>query len=319
MSMSKYSTLTAPYVVPGLPEPDVRHFVAPDGTTLIYTTYGDMTNAADSLVVFQVSGWGLSSYYPARAFSEHLTPRGPLLFVSPRGTDIQPDLRPDKNTISTAYMAEDLEALRVHLDLPAFPVLLGHAHGGTIALTYAELYPSHVKQLILIDHRVDIALDAESNMPMLEKLSDDPRFAPSVDALFNQGPLDTDEQLTAHILSVAPAYFHDPERCMPSDLMYVARDGVPLVSAWCMSNLAECDERDKDADARRVAALPQVTARTLIIFGKQDVICSLAGAELTHRGIPGSQLHIIDGCGHAPWIEQPEELWNVIFPFLSEQ
>ncbi|KIY47207.1 alpha/beta-hydrolase, partial [Fistulina hepatica ATCC 64428] len=282
--------------------PEIHHFVAPDGALLVYTTYGDTQMAGKALIVVATPGWGVSSWFAARTFHRFIA-RGPVLVLSSRGTDVLPQFRPDKHTMSTVQMAHDLDALRTHLNLTSFPVLAGYAHGGTIALTFAELYPERVDRLILAAHRLDVEVDAQESISALEQLADDPRFAASVEALFNQGPLDNDEEFTKH-LSAQGITLDDV--------------GVPPMSSWCMRNLTECDGRDEDLIKRRVEALSNVTARTLIVFGKQDRICSVAGAERTRRGIPNSQLHLIDECGHALWLEKPEAFWRILFDFLPD-
>jgi pimeloyl-ACP methyl ester carboxylesterase len=63
---------------------------------------------------------------------------------------------------------------------------------------------------------------------------------------------------------------------------------------------------------RRLRKLP-----TLIVWGRQDAIVPLSAAEVYHTSIPGSQLVVLDNCGHHPEIEQADEFVRHVQAFLS--
>jgi pimeloyl-ACP methyl ester carboxylesterase len=70
-------------------------------------------------------------------------------------------------------------------------------------------------------------------------------------------------------------------------------------------------------------ALPHVLRRlrklpTLIVWGRQDGIVPLSAGEAYHRAIPGSQLVVLDRCGHRPEIEQADEFVRVVREFLQD-
>ena len=52
--------------------------------------------------------------------------------------------------------------------------------------------------------------------------------------------------------------------------------------------------------------LPHIKAPTLIISGREDIPCALAGHELILKHIPDAQLAIIEECGHMMCMEQPQ-------------
>ena len=65
------------------------------------------------------------------------------------------------------------------------------------------------------------------------------------------------------------------------------------------------------------AALPNTSAPTLVIWGRNDQFVTVAHAEVLRRMLPNVQVQIWDRCGHAPQIEHPEkfnetalEFWN---------
>jgi proline iminopeptidase len=65
----------------------------------------------------------------------------------------------DSTQMSTAVMADDIDRLRSYLGLDSI-YLMGHSHGGAIALDYAERYPQRVRKVVLIDAEV---LDDQAN------------------------------------------------------------------------------------------------------------------------------------------------------------
>jgi pimeloyl-ACP methyl ester carboxylesterase len=63
---------------------------------------------------------------------------------------------------------------------------------------------------------------------------------------------------------------------------------------------------------RRLRKLP-----TLVVWGRQDAIVPLSVAEVYHASIPGSQLVILDNCGHHPEVEQSDQFVRHVQPFLA--
>ncbi len=56
---------------------------------------------------------------------------------------------------------------------------------------------------------------------------------------------------------------------------------------------------------------------TLVIWGREDAIVPLSAGEAYHAAIPGSQLVVLDRCGHHPHIEQPDTFVKHIQDFLG--
>jgi len=62
--------------------------------------------------------------------------------------------------------------------------------------------------------------------------------------------------------------------------------------------------------------LSMITCNTLLIWGKNDVITPPEVAHIFNRDIRNSRLVFINGCGHAPMMEKPEEFNNYLMDFL---
>jgi pimeloyl-ACP methyl ester carboxylesterase len=63
--------------------------------------------------------------------------------------------------------------------------------------------------------------------------------------------------------------------------------------------------------------MSEITAPTLITFGRYDMVTSLRFAEGLKNGIRSSELLIFDGCAHAPIYEQVEEFNTRTLEFLK--
>ena len=55
---------------------------------------------------------------------------------------------------------------------------------------------------------------------------------------------------------------------------------------------------------------------SLIVWGLDDSIVPLSAGELYHSSIPGSELVVMEQCGHRPDIEKPAEVAEIITKFI---
>ncbi len=63
----------------------------------------------------------------------------------------------------------------------------------------------------------------------------------------------------------------------------------------------------------------EIRAPTLVVWGRQDKLVPLALGERLAQTIPGARLEVIEGCGHLPSVEKPEEFGRVVEGFLEAQ
>lgn len=64
--------------------------------------------------------------------------------------------------------------------------------------------------------------------------------------------------------------------------------------------------------------LSAVGCPTLILHGDRDDIIAVGHAHILHQGIPGSQLAVLEGCGHQLHRERPEEFRRLVLDFLRQ-
>jgi 3-oxoadipate enol-lactonase len=69
----------------------------------------------------------------------------------------------------------------------------------------------------------------------------------------------------------------------------------------------------------RGASLARVRARTLVLHGELDAMAAAAGAKLLADGIPGAELHLVPGCGHAVPLEHPQATARLLIDWVRRQ
>jgi pimeloyl-ACP methyl ester carboxylesterase len=72
----------------------------------------------------------------------------------------------------------------------------------------------------------------------------------------------------------------------------------------------------KDITALR-DAIPRVKARSLLIWGTRDGAVDLRSSEPLMQAMPGCELALIQGAGHLPFEERPEEFNRLVLDFLE--
>lgn len=182
------------------------------------------------------------------------------------------------------FKSLDLEAKRISTFVDNKTILIGWSMGGMIAMQLAANFP--VGGLVLI--------------------STTPKFIKSEDYLYGL-TLTLLIKLRREVKANGISAFHT----------LVFKDKRLKGLAFPTSEQAEkeLDELEK-IDLRPV--LPEIKVPTLIIHGSKDEVCLPAAAKYLRENIPGSQLVILEGIGHAPMIEAPGILNLHLQKFFSK-
>jgi pimeloyl-ACP methyl ester carboxylesterase len=116
-----------------------------------------------------------------------------------------------------------------------------------------------------------------------------------------------------HLTAIRRMY-GDPRRVSPGTLEgyspQVLRPGRALDILNTMSHW------QKDITALR-DAIPRVKARSLLIWGTRDGAVDLRSSEPLMQAMPGCELALIQGAGHLPFEERPEEFNRLVLDFLE--
>ena len=255
-------------------------FTSRDGRKLTYRKLGH-----GPVVVCHPGGPGFSADYfgDLAALWERFT----LIMLNPRGTGGS-DRPADRRAYTVDDYVSDVEDLRQHLGLERM-LLLGHSHGGVVAMAYAAEHPARVRRLVLSSSLARFGPEAQAAMRAgMEKRASQPWAADAMAALEAEqaGEFKTDEELSRLFFREMPLYFAhfgaaeagylDTLRTEP-----INGDALKLFN----------DEIFTTFDLR--SSLSSVTAPTLVLTGDEDFICGPACAAEICAGIAGARSSIV--------------------------
>ncbi len=234
-----------------------------------------------------------------------------LVLLDPRGTG--GSSRPaDRGAYRIEDYVSDLEELRAHLGLERMH-LLGHSHGGIVAMAYVARYPERIERLILAS---TLACSSPEQLQALEagmeRHAGEPWYADARAALEAEeaGNFASDEELADLVIREFPFYFAnygEAERAYLDTL----RGEVPNADTLRLFN----KEIWESFDLR--PQLARITAPTLVITGQADFITGPVSAAEIGEGIAGAETVILPDTGHFISIEAPEAFRDAVLEFLQ--
>jgi pimeloyl-ACP methyl ester carboxylesterase len=269
----------------------VKRFASYDGTSLAYHTIGE----SDRPLVCVPGGPAQSA-----AYLGDLGGLTGLVMLDNRATGGS-DRAADPESYRADRLAEDIEALRIHLGLSRMD-LLGHSAGAGVAMIYAARYPERIERLILVTPGLRAAgfeLTGEQWLKHLEIRRGEPWFEEAYEAVRNDGP----RQL-----------------CEP---FYYGR--------WdeAARKYSEAQHRDEEAkewyfttDWKAVAAptvegLAALKAPVLVVAGELDPGPTPAMAARFVEMLGNGRLVVQPNAGHFPWVDDPDAFSGTVREFLG--
>lgn len=301
------TTATPPEAPP--PPPPPTPAVAPLVRTQIATPAGALSYLSGGVdgghPLIMLHGWGATVRIWANVAAT-LAPQRKLYLLDLPGAGATPA----RLTIPTLNaLADELRAFVATLGLERFD-LLGHGLGAAVAALVAGQQHRRVSRLALIGFGIR-------------------DFAPDLLAMsLARLPFDISVGMARPLVDVWQpfnrAFMQSPpmERSMSAALLYTQPSDIELWLHY-LADLATADARaymtwlTMPGEAALHAALSEISIPTLCIAGREDRIVRLAEAKAAYMRIPGSELLILDACGHMPMIEQPEALHNALREFFG--
>ncbi len=173
--------------------------------------------------------------------------------------------------------------------------LVGNSMGGAIAIMYNNNY-KNVNSLTLIDSLGMIKTKSKLSL-LIEKSGKNPFLNVCTEEAFNT---------LLHIGMEKPPY-------IPSIFMDL------LISKKCaradIENIMYI-ELLSDADLSNI--VKKIKIPTLIIWGKKDSVLHVDNAKLFSETIKGSQLFVLDGLGHVPFLEDSQKTAEIFKTFIKQ-
>ena len=181
--------------------------------------------------------------------------------------------------------------------------LVGSSYGGATAVMFAATAPDRIRSLILVSPANPWSRIGRTRLALLKN--------PAIARLF---------PLVARKMGFLNPYFlrrmyGDSRRANRETLVGYARPlarpgifehAVKLVSTW------HADMREFQAALPKLAETP-----TLLIWGSKDRVVDPASATIVQRNLINARLRVMEGAGHLPYEECPEEFCQIVTEFLA--
>jgi pimeloyl-ACP methyl ester carboxylesterase len=275
-----------------------------DGRRLAYKRLG-----SGQTLVCHGGGPGFSAFYLGDLGG--LDDRLELVLLDPRGTGGS-DRPADASDYAIEDYVDDLEELRGHLGLGRLN-LLGHSHGGVVAMAYAARQPDRVERLILASTLSRWAPEQQTAMDEgVASHADEPWYQDAKAALDAEqaGEFETDEEMAELGFREFPFYFAhygEKERAYVESLR-----GDPTNA----DTLRHFNHEIFDTFDLR-PELERITAPTLVITGADDFITGPPSAAEIEQGLESVTKVLIPDCGHFLFVEAPEAFGEAVVSFLG--
>jgi pimeloyl-ACP methyl ester carboxylesterase len=194
-------------------------------------------------------------------------------------------------------------------------VLVGSSMGGRVAMEVALRHPELVRKLVLVNAYGLGRPRLQLPYPLVML----PRVGEAVLGLL-RGTLrrssgDSIRQMARRFLGLSG----DLERTMDDAYLAELRE-LHEAKGYHEAYLATVRSLVRPGPLARgpdlVAALAETGIPILLVWGADDPLFPLEHAERAQRELPGSRLAVIEGAGHTPQAERPDEFNRVLEPFL---
>ena len=161
--------------------------------------------------------------------------------------------------------------------------LVGHSMGGYVALEIMRQAPQRVRRLALLSTQP--RADAPEQATRRQTFFDEARRGGFMD-----------------VIAGFPALLFHERRLADQPMLgaFTEMAGRVGKDAFLRQQRAIMGRVDS------VATLPTISCPTLVLCGRQDLICPRENSELMAATIPGANLIVLADCGHMAPMEQPD-------------
>lgn len=189
--------------------------------------------------------------------------------------------------ITVDFFVERLHAYLTQFVQASPYILVGNSLGGKIAVEFTARYPEHVERLALL---CPSGLSDEERLPLLEGVR---RNDPA---------------------TVVESVFYDRRLVDPGLVSYYQRQFKSR--RWRTGVLrtvrGTMEHRVRDR-------LTQIIQPTLVVVGENDQIVDPRQAIAAAHRLPNGRVHLLAQCGHAPQMERPEIVNQLVVEFFTDR
>ena len=185
--------------------------------------------------------------------------------------------------------------------------VVGHSLGATVATALAEQSPDLAARVVVVDEAVNDD-DDENDIGFTADLAYLPVIGQAMDRALDVVPTslvrDQFDVAFADGFNIASG-FEDPDQVV-EDL------SAMTYTAFTDSEDAEQDYTDTRPLDERLSTLE---LPVLVIFGAEDEVYDAETSIEPYAAIPGARTEVLEGVGHSPNVEAPEEIAPLISAF----
>jgi len=182
--------------------------------------------------------------------------------------------------------------------------LVGSSYGGTTAMMLAALAPERIRRLVLVSPANPWSRIGGLRLAILRN----PTMAKAFPALAYRTPALHDYFLQR--------MWGNPRRLTAEEY---AGYSAPLRRSSTFEHAVKVVQTWKQDMQEVRGILPQIShVPTLLVWGSKDRTVDLGSAEPLRRNFQSARLAVIEGAGHLPYEECPEEFSCLVSEFLRE-
>ncbi len=275
-----------------------------NGTELYFDVVGSGLNASAAFqkkptMIILHGGPGFDHSY-LRPWLDPVSEVAQLVYVDQRGCG-----RSQRHTheyYQLGIMADDIVLLCQQLQIE-HPIVLGQSFGGFVALSIAQRHPDFASGIVLFD--TSPAWTGGYDLDALEQLVGGARGKELREIAYRESTGQASEaELKRFEEEIMPLYWHQGFKQEYLSELYNSTPVNMDIASYMMGTLS------KEYDLRPY--LKDIHVPALVLQGRYDWVTPMAGAEEMARSVPNAQLHVFEHSGHMVFIEEQEELVNVL-------
>ncbi|XP_062825910.1 monoacylglycerol lipase ABHD6 [Anolis carolinensis] len=191
----------------------------------------------------------------------------------------------------------------IHLNRKPF-YLIGTSMGGNVAGVYAAHYPAEVGGLILI---CPAGLPQTTESKFVKQLQE-LKASQNIDRI----PLipSTPEEMAEMLKLCSYVRFKVPQQILQG-LVDVR---IPHNDFYRKLFLEITSEKSRNSLHENMS---KIKAATQVIWGKQDQVLDVSGADILAKVIPDCQVQVLENCGHTVVVERPRKTAKLLLEFFA--